>query len=43
MSHLQSIHKLRGVSKTEINFALEIDGEKKKALEGVAVFLYYFD
>ena len=34
---------LRGVAKAEIKFAIEIEGEKKKALEGVAVFLYYFN
>ena len=43
VADLQSLTNLRGVAKTEIKFALEIDGEKKKALEGVAVFLYYFD
>ena len=34
---------LRGVAKAEIKFAIEIQGEKKKALEGIAVFLYYFN
>ena len=34
---------LRGVAKAEIKFAIEIQGEKKKALEGVAIFLYYFN
>lgn len=40
---MQSLANLRGVAKAEIKFALEIEGEKKKALEGVAVFLYYFE
>lgn len=40
---LQSLANLRGVAKAEIKFYLEIEGEKKKALEGVAVFLYYFE
>ena len=43
VASLQSLANLRGVAKAEIKFALEIQGEKKKALEGVAVFLYYFD
>ena len=38
-----SLVNLRGVAKAEIKFAIEIEGEKKKALEGVAVFLYYFN
>ena len=37
------VERLRGVAKAEIKFAIEIEGEKKKALEGVAVFLYYFN
>ena len=40
---LQSLANLRGVAKAEIKFAIEIEGEKKRALEGVAVFLYYFN
>ena len=40
---LQSLGNLRGVAKAEIKFFLEIEGEKKKALEGVAIFLYYFE
>ncbi|MGM9758966.1 MAG: MaoC family dehydratase [Parabacteroides sp.] len=42
VAHLQSLQNLRGVAKAEIKFAIEIEGEKKKALEGVAIFLYYF-
>ncbi|MGN0036566.1 MAG: MaoC family dehydratase [Bacteroidaceae bacterium] len=40
---LHSLSNLRGVAKAEIKFAIEIEGEKKKALEGIAVFLYYFN
>ena len=43
VAHLQSQSNLRGVAKAEIKFAIEIQGEKKKALEGVAIFLYYFN
>ena len=43
VADMQSLANLRGVAKTEIKFAIEIEGEKKKALEGVAVFLYYFN
>lgn len=43
VAYLQSLANLRGVAKAEIKFAIEIEGEKKKALEGVAVFLYYFN
>lgn len=40
---LQSLQNLRGTGKAEIKFAIEIEGERKKALEGVAIFLYYFN
>lgn len=43
VARLQSLSNLRGVAKAEIKFAIEIEGEKKKALEGVAIFLYYFN
>lgn len=43
VANLKSLANLRGVAKAEIKFAIEIQGEKKKALEGVAVFLYYFN
>ena len=42
VAYMQSLVNLRGVAKAEIKFAIEIEGEKKKALEGIAVFLYYF-
>ena len=40
---LYSVMNLRGTVKAEIKFALEIEGAKKKALEGIATFLYYFE
>lgn len=43
VTHLHSLVNLRGVAKAEIKFAIEIEGEKKKAVEGIAVFLYYFN
>ena len=43
VAELQSLTNLRGTAKAEVKFAIEIEGEKKKALEGVAVFLYYFN
>lgn len=40
---LQSLQNLRGTAKAEIKFAIEIEGERKKAVEGIAIFLYYFN
>ena len=42
VASLYAIANLRGVCKAEIKFHLEIQGQKKKALEGIATFLYYF-
>lgn len=39
---LYALTNLRGVVKAEIKFAIEIKDQPKKALEGIAVFLYYF-
>lgn len=39
---LESIANLRGISKVEIKFTIEIKGERKPALSGVATFLYHF-
>ncbi len=39
---LNSIQNLRGICKTEIHFVIEIEGERKPALDGYATFLYYF-
>ena len=38
---LHSLTNLRGVAKAEIKFAIEIKDQPKKALEGIAVFLYF--
>lgn len=40
---LQSLQNLRGTTKAEIKFKIEIEDQKKPALEGVAIFLYYFE
>lgn len=40
---LLSIENLRGICKAEIKFYLEIKETGKKALQGIATFLYYFD
>lgn len=39
---LQSLVNLRGAAKAEIKFSIEIKESGKKALEGVAIFIYYF-
>ena len=39
---LDAIENLRGICKAQIGFKIEIEGEKKPALEGEATFLYYF-
>jgi acyl dehydratase len=43
VASMQSLQNLRGVAKAEIKFSIEIKDERKKALEGVAIFLYYFN
>ena len=43
VADLHSIANLRGTIKVEIKFAIEIKDQKKKALEGIATFLYYCD
>ena len=40
---LHDIADLRGICKAGIKFHIEIEGERKPALEGVATFLYYFE
>lgn len=40
---LQSIQNLRGAVKTEVKFTMSIKETGKKALEGVAIFIYYFN
>lgn len=43
VAYLHSLVNLRRVAKAEIKFSIEIKDEKKKALEGIATFLYYFN
>ena len=43
VTKLQAISNLRGICKSEIEFKIEIEGQRKPALEGVATFLYYFE
>lgn len=40
---LHNIQNLRGICKAEINFKIEIENQRKPALEGIAAFLYYFE
>lgn len=40
---LAGIENLRGICKAGISFQIEIEGERKPALEGIATFLYYFE
>ena len=42
-AYLHSLKNLRGITKTEIRFQVEIAEEKKWAMEGFATFLYYFN
>ena len=40
---LDSIENLRGICRAGIKFQIEIEGQRKPALEGLATFLYYFE
>ena len=42
VTKLYNIQNLRGICKAEIEFKIEIEGQRKPALEGIASFLYYF-
>lgn len=42
VASLKGIENLRGICKTQIEFAIEIEGQRKPALQGVAAFLYYY-
>ena len=42
VTKLHNINSLRGICKAEISFKIEIEGQRKPALEGIASFLYYF-
>ena len=43
VTKLHNIQNLRGICKAEIEFHIEIEGQRKPALEGIASFLYYFN
>ena len=43
IADLLSLENLRGVAKAQIKFTIEIKESPKKALSGVATFLYYFE
>ena len=43
VTDLAAIENLRGICKAQISFKIEIEGERKPALEGLATFLYYFE
>lgn len=43
LASLFNITNLRGTAKVEIKFKIEIEGERKPALEGIATFLYMFE
>lgn len=40
---LHNIQNLRGICKAEINFRIEVEDQRKPALDGIATFLYYFN
>lgn len=42
VAKLHAITNLRGICKAEIDFTIEIEGQRKPSLEGIATFLYYF-
>lgn len=43
VTKLHEIADLRGICKASIAFKIEIEGQRKPALEGIATFLYYFN
>lgn len=43
VADLHSIENLRGIAKVQIKFCIEIKETNKKALSGIATFLYYFE
>ena len=42
VTKLHNSADLRGICKAEIDFKMEIEGQRKPALQGIASFLYYF-
>ena len=43
VTKLHEIANLRGICKASFAFKIEIEGQRKPALEGIATFLYYFN
>jgi len=43
VADLHSIENLRGIAKVQIKFSIEIKETNKKALSGIATFLYFFE
>ena len=43
VTKLHNIADLRGICKAEIELKMEIEGQRKPALQGIASFLYYFN
>ena len=43
VTKLHEIANLRGICKASVAFKIEIEGQRKPALEGIATFLYYFN
>jgi len=42
VTKLAGIADLRGICKAEMEFRIEVEGQRKPALQGIATFLYYF-
>ncbi len=42
VAKLHGIQNLRGICKAEVDITIEIEGQRKSALQGLATFLYYF-
>lgn len=42
VTKLKDITNLRGICRAAIDFKIEIEGQRKPALQGIATFLYYF-
>ncbi len=44
VAKLHNIQNMRGIcSKVEVDFKIEIENQRKPALEGISTFLYYFN
>ena len=43
ITKLHNIQNLRGICKEEVDFKIEIENQRKPALEGISTVLYYFN